>query len=67
MSEQMARIAEIVEHRFDHSIVDQWQQSRAVRRGKRLAIDGGDAKRDAAFDADDRVEPAIARNVGRLR
>ncbi len=66
VGEQDAGVIEQFQHRFGHPIVQERQQ-RAASGGVESSVLRPDAVPDPPFDAADRVEPAIAGDVGRLR
>ena len=67
MREQSAGAGKIVEHGLGHAVVKEWQERFTILVGKRQVIASCDPVRDAAFDSWDRFEPAVVRDVRRLR
>ncbi len=65
--EQRLRVREARQHRLGHPVVQQRQQSVALRRGKRCPAARCHLISHAAFDAHDRRKAAVLRDVGRLR
>ena len=56
-----------IEHGLGHAVVNQRQQRGSFRPGEAAAAGFGHMPGDAAFDALDRSQAAMARNVGRFR
>ena len=67
VDEQPRRVREVGKDGLDHAVVDERQERRAVLRRQRRARAAAHAKHDAALDARDRGQAAVARDVGRLR
>ncbi len=67
MREQLNGVGDISQHRLDHPVVQQRKQRRAILGRECRATGRHDAIQDAAFDALDRRETAILRDVGGLR
>ena len=67
MDEQSRCLGEIRKDGLHHAIVDERQERRAILRRQRCAVAAVHAVHDAALDAGDRRQSAVARDVGRLR
>ncbi len=67
VGEKRPRIRDVVDDRLGHPVVHERQQSRAIGRREALGTARRDVERDAALDARDPVETAVARDLGCLR
>ena len=67
VDEQTRRVGEIGEYGFDHAVVDERQERGPILGRKRRAGAAAHPVCDAALDAGDRGQAAVARDVGRLR
>ena len=67
VAKQLLRFCERAKHGLGHAVVNQRQQRCEFACRQAAAIRLGDKVRRAALDAFDRVEPALARDVGGFR